>query len=152
MRINNYVGHKINMLTVLEKTNRKNNSNRVLYKCRCDCGNIVYYTSCDLKQNISCGCWRKSKARTKQIMQKMQYVDNTSIALISKTTLNSNNTSGFRGVSYDKTRKKWRAYIRLQYKTINLGRFKSYEQAVKARLEAENKYYKPIIEKYSKTN
>lgn len=150
MRVNNYVGYKIGMLEVLEKTTKKNKQGRILYKCKCECGNIVYYTSSDIKQNRSCGCWRKSRARINEMLETMKYIDNTSIALISKTTLNSNNTSGFRGVSYDKSRNKWRAYIKLQYKTKFLGRFDTFEQAVQARLEAEEKYYKPIIEKHNK--
>ena len=80
----------------------------------------------------------------------MQYVENTSISLISNKTINSNNTSGFRGVSWDKSRKKWRAYIKLKYKTRFLGRFNTFEEAVEARLAAEEKYYKPLIEKYKK--
>lgn len=137
------------MITVLEKTNRKNKQGRILYKCKCDCGNIVYYNSSDLKQNRSCGCWRKSRARINKTLKTMKYVENTSISLISKKTLNSNNTSGFRGVSYDKTRNKWRAYIKLQYKNKNLGRFDIFEEAAQARLDAEDKYYKPIIDKYN---
>ena len=58
--------------------------------------------------------------------------------------------SGFRGVSWDKSRKKWRAYIKLKYKTRFLGRFNTFEEAVEARLAAEEKYYKPLIEKYKK--
>ncbi len=138
------------MLSVLEKTNMKDKRGRVLYKCKCDCGSIVYYNSSNLKQNRSCGCWRKSRARIYKMMKTMKYIDNTSISLIKKTTINSNNTSGFRGVSFDKKRNKWRAYIKLKYKNISLGRFNTFEEAVKARLKAEDMYYKPIIEKYDK--
>lgn len=84
------------------------------------------------------------------MLQTMEYVENTSISLIKQHNLNSNNTSGFRGVSYDKARNKWRAYIRLKYETKALGRFDTLEEAVKARIKAEEKYYKPIIDKYSK--
>lgn len=144
------VGQKFNMLTVLEKTDKKTKAGKYLYKCKCDCGNIVYYISSDLKSNRSCGCWRRSRARIDEILKKMQYVENTSISLISRKTLNSNNTSGFNGVSFDKTRGKWKAYIKLQYKTIFLGRFDTFEKAVQARSEAEELYYKPIIDKYKK--
>lgn len=150
MRINNYVGYKIGMITVLEKTKQKNNQGRLLYKCKCECGNIVYYTSSDFKRIVSCGCWRKSRARIDKMMNTMKYVENTSITLINKTTINSNNTSGFRGVSWDKSSKKWRAYIKLKYKTRFLGRFNTFEEAVEERLTAEEKYYKPLIEKYKK--
>lgn len=146
---NKLIGQKIGMLIVLEKTNKRDKRTRVLYKCQCECGNIVYYNSSDLKQNVSCGCWRKSRGRIDKMLKTMQYVEKTSISLIKKKTINSNNTSGFRGVSYDNARNKWRAYIRLQYKTKHLGRFNTFEQAVNARLEAEDIYYRPIIDKYS---
>ena len=46
-------------------------------------------------------------------------------------------TSGLRGVSWDKSRQKWVAYIREQGKVRNLGRFSKKEDAVKVRKEAE---------------
>lgn len=62
MRINNYVGYKIGMITVLEKTKQKNNQGRPIYKCKCECGNIVYYTSSDLKESRSCVVLEKVKS------------------------------------------------------------------------------------------
>ena len=43
--------------------------------------------------------------------------------------INSNSTSGFKGVSWCKTHKHWRAAIKLEGKKINLGRFKTPEEA-----------------------
>lgn len=48
----------------------------------------------------------------------------------------SNNTSGFTGVSKLKGRDVWRAYIKINQKTIWLGRFSSLEAAAKARSDA----------------
>ena len=53
-----------------------------------------------------------------------------------------NNTSGHIGVSFDKTRNKWMAYIKLNGKMKNLGRYNSYEEAVAARENAEELYFK----------
>jgi HNH endonuclease len=55
--------------------------------------------------------------------------------------LRSNNKSGFKGVNYHKARKQWRAYIMVDYKHINLGWFTVKEDAIKARLEAERRYF-----------
>lgn len=56
-------------------------------------------------------------------------------------SLSSKNTSGVTGVSWDKDNKKWMAFIGLNYKTKKLGRYANKEEAIKARLEAESKYY-----------
>lgn len=49
----------------------------------------------------------------------------------------SSNTSGFKGVHFDKTRNKWMAFLGTKpFK--NLGRFDTYEEAVAARLAAED--------------
>jgi hypothetical protein len=39
------------------------------------------------------------------------------------------NTSGFKGVSWDKTRNKWSSKITVNNKTINLGRFNNPKDA-----------------------
>lgn len=56
-------------------------------------------------------------------------------------SLNSNNTSGVTGVSWHKASNKWIARIKVNYKTIYLGVFTNFEDAVKARKEAEDKYF-----------
>ena len=43
--------------------------------------------------------------------------------------LNSNSTSGFKGVSWCKTQNNWRASIKLEGKAIELGRFNTPEEA-----------------------
>lgn len=48
----------------------------------------------------------------------------------------SNNTSGVTGVSKVKGKEVWRAYIKINQKTIWLGHFKSLADAAKARSEA----------------
>jgi len=46
--------------------------------------------------------------------------------------LNINNKSGYRGVSFDKSRNKWHAEITVDWKKIHLGRFDTPEQAALA--------------------
>lgn len=52
----------------------------------------------------------------------------------------SNNKSGYTGVSYEKTRDKWRSSIQINRKLLNLGSCDRIEDAIKARLDAEIKY------------
>ena len=56
-------------------------------------------------------------------------------------SVQKNNTSGFSGISWDKERSKWVAYIVVNKKRKKLGRFINKEDAIKARLEAEAKYF-----------
>lgn len=58
------------------------------------------------------------------------------------------NTSGVKGVSYVERLKKYRAYINLGGKQKYLGVYDTLEEAATAREEAEEKYFKPILEKY----
>lgn len=56
-----------------------------------------------------------------------------------------NNTSGTKGVHWCKRDKKWIAQIRINYKTIKLGRFNSIKEAIDARKKGEEKYFKPLL-------
>lgn len=51
------------------------------------------------------------------------------------------NTSKVIGVGWDKLHQKWRAYIGVDHKTIYLGLFVDKNDAIKARLVAEKKYF-----------
>ena len=57
------------------------------------------------------------------------------------TRISSNNTSGRTGVSWDKGKSKWAAYIMKDRKKINLGRYLNLTDAVNAREQGELKYY-----------
>lgn len=59
-------------------------------------------------------------------------------ALNSKTR--TDNTSDIVGVSWSEERRKWVAYINYQGNRISLGRFKGKDDAIKARMEAYEKY------------
>jgi len=67
----------------------------------------------------------------------LRLVDNS--ANIRNGKIRTNNASGYSGVS--KKRNKWIARIKVKYRSINLGTFNSYQDAVIARMEAEKKYW-----------
>ena len=56
-------------------------------------------------------------------------------------SLKSNNTSGVTGVDFMKKIGKWRARIKANDKEIHIGTFVTFEDAVKARKEAEAMYF-----------
>ena len=53
----------------------------------------------------------------------------------------SDNTSGVKGVSYDKKRDLWYVYIDVNKKRKHLGRYETKDEAVAARLVAEKAYH-----------
>lgn len=59
--------------------------------------------------------------------------------------LNKNNTSGYKGISFKKDirlkYKQWIAYINVEKKRKYLGYFRTKEEAMKVRIEAEKQYY-----------
>jgi hypothetical protein len=63
-------------------------------------------------------------------------------------TKENNNTSGYKGVTWDKSRKTWNAKIMINYKCINLGRFVNIVDAARAYDEAATK----LFGNFAKTN
>lgn len=59
-------------------------------------------------------------------------------------------TSGVKGVYWSKREQRWIAKIGLKGKTITIGRFQNLKDAEKARKQAEEQYYSPIIEQWKK--
>ena len=56
--------------------------------------------------------------------------------------IRKDNTSGVTGVDWMKNKHKWRARICVENKNIDLGYFDAFEDAVKARMGAEEEYFK----------
>ena len=71
---------------------------------------------------------------------------NLRICTSSQNQMNTNtridNTSGVKGVNWNKSKERWQAYITIDKKYIYLGTFKNKDDAIKARNEAEEKYQK----------
>ena len=62
---NNLIGQSFGLLKVIEKTNKRTSNRSVIWKCQCDCGNIVEVATPELKRQDgkgtrSCGCLKTS--------------------------------------------------------------------------------------------
>ena len=55
-----------------------------------------------------------------------------------------------KGVCFDSSRGQWIASLTLKRKVVFRERFRKFDDAVKARKKAEEKYFKPIIENAKK--
>lgn len=63
--VDNLIGQRFGLLTVLEKCDYRGTGGEVYWKCQCDCGNIVEVRGQNLKRKnenrtISCGCAHRS--------------------------------------------------------------------------------------------
>ena len=74
------------------------------------------------------------------------YPENLRVATKSQNSMNrgknKNNTSGFKGVSWDKEKNKWKAKIGSNNKQISLGYFNNKEDAIKIIKESRLKHHK----------
>lgn len=78
---------------------------------------------------------------------KLNCIDGTNIKNLTAKTP-KNNTSGIKGVSWNKERKKWVAQIGFKGKNYNLGRYCSIEEAKDIRKVAENELFGNFLEWY----
>lgn len=69
----------------------------------------------------------------------------TILTLLEKKEANRNNSTGVRGVSFDKQKGKYHAYIGFQGRLYNLGHYSTLEEAAKARAEDMAKL-RPVLD------
>lgn len=72
----------------------------------------------------------------KEKLREAKHIDNSKNVKIS-----SNNTSGVKGVCWDNRTGSWHAYITCDKERIYLGHYSDFDEAVKVRKEAEEKYF-----------
>ena len=147
------LGHSFDRLTPIRRVNQEGLSR---YLCRCTCGNEIevlgsqllagFYRSCGCRQKEGYDGFEKIKDLGTQKLASKR-VEGTSLYAI-QDRVQKNNSSGVRGVSWIPRLQKYRAYITLRGKQKNLGVFEKLEDAKEARKKAEEKYFKPILDKY----
>lgn len=145
-------GRKIGKLTVLCRDAARED----YWVCACECGGRKSIVTKSLRDGItqSCGCIQRgvasavgsrtiAKNAEDQIKTNRMY--RTNFQVIENGKPPANNTSGHKGIWWDKSRSMWQAYIQVHGKKINLGRFYEKEDAIKARIAAEEEYFAPLI-------
>lgn len=142
------IGKRFGKLTVLKDTGKRNKTksggrNRI-YLCQCDCGNAVEVQGRMLTQGKTKSCGHLFDEWLEN-----DFVEGTKLTAL-KMKPSSLNTSGYKGVSYVKKEKKWKAYIYFKHKNYYLGLFSNKQDAINARGKAEEKYFKPTLDKYKK--
>ena len=147
------IGTVFGRLTVLENLGRRGDRGyQYLCECECDKKNKVVVLGSLLRsgETRSCGCIHDELLREKaKKAYQNNYVKGTAVNKITATKLQSNNTSGVRGVSWEKNQKKWQASIGFQKKSYHLGYFNDLEEAKQARQKAEEELFGNFLEWYA---
>lgn len=145
LRMKDLKGQRFGKLTAIQPTDAPT-AKCTTYKwlCVCDCGNVVTASVNALTtgKTKSCGCAHNIKSL---------YVDGTAPCKLSENEHpRKTNTSGRTGVWFDQRKQLWCAELVFRKKKYFLGRFASFDDAVKAREKAEKKYFRKFLKKHSK--
>jgi len=103
----------------------------------------------------SCGCVKTKNLRTMSMADKLGLVGGTNVSRIASEHVQSNNTSGYKGVYLCRRKGKadrWQAYIYFCGKKYCLGNFLDIEDAAKARQEAEKHIFGDFLTDGAKLN
>lgn len=116
--------------------------------CHCDCGNDKKVRKWLLMQGYihSCGCLRKEVAPERSDVRVLSK-NGTNLSILASKKTRSSNTSGVRGVHWDKSRCKWIGGVKIKG-VDKKKRFEKFEDAVEYRKMLEELYIEPLIEKY----
>ena len=152
-RMKSIAGRKYGFLKAVRYVRKGAFSSVWLWECVC--GKLI---EADLNgvrggKKKSCGCksfesWNKNaeNARAGIDLRDGTCVTKIREALKTNGKVYKNNTSGVTGVCWDGRSKKWCARIGFQGKRILLGYFMDFDEAVKARKKAEEKYFGGYLE------
>ena len=143
-------GKVFGRLTVLGRSDKRNPRGKrttPMWECRCECGNITYKATDTLKNSDVSMCpVCQGKIVSENARKSAGYVGGTQISKIKNMALTAANTSGCRGVYYDRKTNKYRARLKFKGKIMNFGSYSNFEDAVKARQAAELEYFGAFLE------
>lgn len=143
-------GKVFGKLTVLGRSDKRNSRGKrttPMWECRCECGAITYkatdtLTNPDMSMCNECA----GKYAAGIVRQSAGFVGGTQITKIADMKPTAANTSGARGVYFEKRSNKWRARLTFKGKIMSFGSFARFEDAVFARKEAEKIYFGEFLE------
>lgn len=147
-----FKAYKTGMVTVLERypCGRGNGQRRgaVYYLCKCDCGKEFIVSGDELSRHpYSCGCTPKPIVEGGRSNEwALGFKDGTALCMIKPTRrVYASSKTGVSGVVWDKRRKKYHVSITLCGKNHFLGYFADKDEAIKARVAGEQKYFDPLL-------
>lgn len=143
-------GRVFGRLTVLgrsEKRSPRGKRTTPLWECRCTCGAITYKATDTLTnpdESMCAACAAQYAAETAR--QSAGFIAGTQLLKIRNMKTSAANTSGCRGVYYDRRTNRYRARLTFQGKIMSFGSYERFEDAVKARQRAEEEIFGKFLE------
>ncbi len=128
-------GQKFGYLTVESFSGRRNG--HAEWNCVCDCGNRVTVRQIHLKSGHTKTCGKGHQA---------DLVSPNTIEKIQNRKVSKRSKSGKTGVTWNVALEKWNARIFVKGRNIFLGTYTDVNDAIKARKDAELKYFGHVEE------
>ena len=145
-------GEQYGHLTV---TNAFRKKSKLYAVCKCSCGKEFVVLAKNFPKVKSCGCAQEEARKTNMKKASKVYlngcVENTSVYSIKLKKMLKNNTSGVRGVTFDKASQKWKAQIVFKGRNYYLGRYINKEDSIKARKMAEEAMFGSFLKWFQDT-
>lgn len=135
-------------LTALYPTQKRSHSGSVVWHCQCTCGKELDASYNDLVYGSLCSCGCRKKEHDQKLRTFLTHVDGTCIDMLKSEKLPANNTTGVKGVYFNRGR--YLAKIVFQKKQYCLGRYSSLEEAATARRLAETTINTEVVAFYEK--
>lgn len=150
LKENDLTGQHIGALTVLGRSDKyaKRGKRRVrLWECRCDCGATTYKATDTLTAGVENSCAECAQKRNAACARdNAGFVAGTQLCKIRDLRPTAANTSGCRGVSFNKRTARWEAVIIFRQKRTRLGSYKRFEDAVEVRKKAEQRIFGEFLD------
>lgn len=136
-------GRTFGALMLVRMVEESNTQDNEMWLCRCECGNDYVTTTRKLRRHVvtSCGCGIN---RRREAARSNGSLNDTRISDLNDTP-RSNNTTGVRGVRYNKEIGKYYATISFRRRRYHLGYYTRLEDADSVRKEAERLIWGPAV-------
>lgn len=144
-------GNRYGQLVAVKPTGNIDKHGSAQWVCKCDCGNEVIVSLRHLRNGEvkSCGCLKVPTGQRLGETTRKHCVDGSDPYKLIGTAPRKNNKSGYRGVYYDKEKRKYAATIWFKRKRYRLGRFDTAEEAYEAYLKKKEELHSQYLKEYA---
>ena len=142
-------GKTFGELTALYPTDQRDKKGSVIWHCRCSCGREKDFSEDVLLHGNTVSCGHVREENGKKLHKNLHFVENSCVEFL-KRKKRSDNKTGHTGV-YRTPYGTYRASITLNKVRHNLGTYPTLAEAIAAREQGFEKYHKPFLDKYEKS-